>query len=108
MNPELISALGEYSIELLGAENFRTLCTLFQQQCAADIISTKPHELKLREQIYAANLGFGQFIDLLQKFAEAHDALENQQPHDTTDDPDVHNIYDVDVAPRVEDDEELN
>lgn len=91
--------LGSFSKDLLGSEAFQALQQLFSQQCAADMIATQPHESKKREQIYASHLGFEQFIDLMKKFAKAYDQIENpEQPDylDIIDDPDVHNIHEID------------
>ena len=98
MNDELIFALGGFCTELLSTEAFSALTNLYSQQCAADILQTKPGEAKEREQIYASYLGFEQFLALAKKFSEAHTALTNAptktEVEDTTDDPRVHDIYD--------------
>ncbi|MFI4971142.1 MAG: hypothetical protein ACHP7H_00565 [Hyphomicrobiales bacterium] len=109
MNDQLILELGGFCTELLGSEAFKALTQLYSQQCAADILETKPHELKKREQVYASYLGFEAFLALATKFSEAHSALTGeQQPKDTTDDPRVHDIYtdetsDTTDDPRVHD-----
>lgn len=67
--------LGMYSKELLGDQRFQTLIQLFSQQMAADMLNTQPHEAKKREGIHAAYCGFGEFTDLVSKFAEAYETL---------------------------------
>lgn len=99
MNDDTILALGSFSKELLGAEAFQALVQMYSQQCAADILGTKPHETKEREQIYASYQGFEGFLDLAKKFADAFDALHTQDnqvvaPDQDFDDPSVHDIYD--------------
>jgi hypothetical protein len=95
----MILGLGAFCQELLGSEAFSALTQMYSQQCAADILSTKPEEGKNREQIYAAYMGFEGFLALAKKFADAHIALQNETASaDTTeadiDDPRVHDIYD--------------
>jgi hypothetical protein len=82
-------------LDLLSSENFGALTQLYSQQCAADILQTKPHETKAREQIYASFQGFEGFLVLVKKFADAAQApLPEPVLVDTTDDPRVHDIYD--------------
>lgn len=84
-------------MELLSAEAFQALITMYEQQCAVDILRTEPHELKRREQIYAAYLGFEGFLALTRKFADAAQANAKPTTVETTpdrsDDPSVHDIY---------------
>lgn len=98
MNDETILSLGGFCKELLGAEAFQALVQMYSQQCAADILGTKPHETKAREQIYASYMGFEGFLDLAKKFAEGFDNLANIKPaaapDQDIDDPSVHDIYD--------------
>lgn len=99
MNDETISALGGFCTELLGAEAFQALIAMYSQQCAADILATKPHETKAREQLYASYLGFENFLALTKKFSEAFEKLQQNDnpvftPDDIIDDPSVHDIYD--------------
>ena len=96
MNDETISALGLYSKELLSAENFQALIHLFSQQCATDVLGTKPNDASAREQIYASYLGFENFLSLMKKFADAYDKLVKEQYEQVQapdDDPSVHDIY---------------
>lgn len=77
-----------YSKELLGDQRFQTLIQLFGQQMAADMLNTQPHEAKKREGIHAAYCGFGEFTDLMSKFAEAYETLAkaNELDNQTTTD----------------------
>jgi hypothetical protein len=99
LNDETISALGGFSLELLSNEAFKALVAMYEQQCAADILKTAPHETKMREQIYASYLGFEGFLALVRKFAEAAETLATTQSKqvdtapDPIDDPSVHDIY---------------
>lgn len=79
--------LGMFAKDMLGDERFQTLCTLFGQQCATDILNTAPHEAKKREGIHAAYTGFTDFTGLMSKFAEAYSTLLQQQDIDR--DPEV-------------------
>jgi hypothetical protein len=95
LNDQLILELGGFCKELLGSDAFNALTQLYSQQCAADILQSKPEDAKSREQIYAAYLGFEGFLALTKKFSDAHAALTSEPaPEDTTDDPRVHDIYD--------------
>lgn len=67
--------LGMFSKELLGDQRFQTLIQMFGQQMATDMLNTAPHEAKKREGIHAAYCGFGEFTDLISKFAEAYETL---------------------------------
>jgi hypothetical protein len=67
--------LGLYCKEALGDARFKSLIQLFGQQMAADMLNTAPHEAKKREGIHAAYCGFGEFTDLMSKFAEAYETL---------------------------------
>lgn len=103
MNDEMISGLGVYCYELLSSEAFDALCKLYSQQCAVDILQTKPHETKAREGIYAAYQGFEGFLAFAQDFAAAAEkqAQPQQQIVEPTtediDDPGVHDIYRTDL-----------
>jgi hypothetical protein len=91
----MILELGVFSKDLLASEAFQALTQLYSQQCAADILNTKPHETKAREQIYASYQGFEGFLALAKKFAETGETLTAPtETEDTTDDPRVHDIYD--------------
>jgi hypothetical protein len=84
-------------MEMLSSEAFQALVQMYSQQCAADILGTKPHEVKAREQIYASYLGFEGFLALAKKFAETHEKLittNDAAAPDPIDDPSVHDIYD--------------
>ncbi|MGY3589364.1 hypothetical protein [Bradyrhizobium sp. USDA 4350] len=97
MNDETILALGGFCKELLGAEAFQALVQMYSQQCAADILHTKPSDKSERESIYAAYQGFEGFLSLAQKFAEGFDKLTAETvstPDQDIDDPSVHDIYD--------------
>jgi hypothetical protein len=102
LNDDLIALLGQFSAELLGDERFKMLVQMYQQQCAADFLETKSTQRDQREKIHAAYTGFGDFIALVEKFAEAHKKLIDEQSTDTQalssdeDDPSVHDIYGVD------------
>lgn len=101
MNDELIALLGQFSTELLGDDRFKLMTEMFSQQCAADMLATKPEHYKKREYIHASYTGFGDFIALIHKFAEAHEKLVKEQtkeingntPEEVEDDPSVHDIY---------------
>lgn len=102
MNDDTVLALGGFCKELLGAEGFQALMTMYKQQCAVDILNTQPHETKAREFIYASSQGFESFIYLARKFAMAFDKLPQHQDNqlvaysatDYDDDASVHDIYD--------------
>lgn len=86
---------------MLSSETFKALTAMYQQQCAADILGTKPEDAAGRERTYAAFSGFNDFIALAQKFAEAHEKLTttptvSDTTDDDIDDPRVHNIYSMD------------
>ncbi len=96
MNEELIQSLGAFSHALLGADEFKTLHQLFEQQMAADVLSTKPADNIERERIYAQLQGGRAFIAHLEGFAADHTrnlqaALAVPDPDDI-DNPDVHDI----------------
>lgn len=99
MNDETISQLGGFCVELLSDEAFKALVAMYEQQCAADMLKTEPHEAKRREQIYASYLGFEGFLSLARDFAEGHAKLIREQTNQTVDapdpidDPSVHDIY---------------
>jgi len=97
MNDEVIGVLGQFCHELLEDPRFDALKQLFGQQMAADMLQTAPHEVKKREGIHAAYTGFLEFTALMQKFAEAYNALVREQLRaanpEPTDDPAAHNIY---------------
>lgn len=102
MDDTTISALGGFCKGLIDAEAFDAITKLYSQQVAVDILNTKPHETKAREQLYASYLGFENFISLVKKFAEAHDKLhvtadQQTSAHYDIDDPSVHDIYREDV-----------
>ena len=78
MNDDTILTLGMFAKDMLGDERFKTLCNLFGQQCATDMLSTAPHEAKRREGIHAAYTGFTDFTNLMSKFAEAYETLVKQ------------------------------
>jgi hypothetical protein len=103
LNDDTILALGGFCNELLGAEAFKALVAMYEQQCAVDILNTQPHETKARDYIHASHQGFQSFLGLTRKFADAFNKLpqhqENQsdapdQSEDDLDDPSVHDIYD--------------
>jgi hypothetical protein len=104
MNDELISLLGQFSKELLGDERFKVLVEMYGQQCAADMLATKPEHYKKREYIHASYTGFGDFVALIEKFASAFDKLIAEQTQQISpvpgivveDDPSVHDIYSED------------
>jgi hypothetical protein len=100
LNDELISLLGQFCNELLGDERFKVLTEMFGQQCAADMLATKPEHYKKREYIHASYTGFSDFIALVEKFGAAHRKLLEEQTQEITgapdveyDDPSVHDIY---------------
>lgn len=100
MNDDTILALGGFCSELLSDERFDALLAFYKQQCAADLFATETHATKQREQLYAAYLGFDNFIGLMRKFAEGADKIskkinaENTPDRDEfVDDPSVHDIY---------------
>lgn len=96
MNDDLIADLGGFCLELLGDQRFQALQQLFDQQCAADILGTKPDNKEARERIYHEHNGIASFLGLMGKFAEAFDKLTAPPPtvHYEDDDPSVHDIYD--------------
>jgi hypothetical protein len=102
LNDSTILALGGFCKELLGAEAFKALVAMFEQQCAVDILNTQPHETKARDYIHASHQGFQSFLGLTRKFADAFDQLPQHQDNQSAapghdeedlDDPSVHDIY---------------
>ncbi|MBW7970954.1 hypothetical protein [Bradyrhizobium sp. BR 10289] len=95
MNDETISELGGFAKDLLSSDAFKALITMYEQQCAVDMLKTKLTEE--RERIHAAYSGFEDFLSLVQKFAMAFEEQSKSPPaEDTTDDfddPRVHDIY---------------
>lgn len=99
MNDDTILALGGFCTELLSDERFDALLEFYKQQCAADLFETQKNATKEREQLFAAYLGFDNFLGLMRKFAEASDKINKRNndaptPEDVlADDPSVHDIY---------------
>lgn len=93
MNEQLVLDLGEFAKNLQDEERFQAFVALYEQQLAADLLSTKPHEQKTREQIYASLQGFRGFRAFLKDFADCREKLLNPTVPDNSDDPSVHNIY---------------
>lgn len=95
MNDEDIATLGGFCLELLGDPRFQALQSLFDQQCAADILGTAPEQKEARERVYHEHNGVAVFVGLMAKFAEAFDKLTQPPPDQTevSDDPSVHDIY---------------
>lgn len=100
MNDDTILALGGLCSELLSDERFDALLDFYKQQCAADLFATETHATKHREQLYAAYLGFDNFIALMRKFAEGADKISTKINAEAApdrdkyvDDPSVHDIY---------------
>ena len=69
MNEETKAHLGQFANELLKDERFQTFQTLFGQQMAYDMLHTLPHENKKREGIHASYVGYGEFLTVMQNFA---------------------------------------
>lgn len=97
MNDDLILELGGFCTELLGSEAFKALTQLYSQQCAADILKTKPSDKDDRERKYLSYLGFEDFLALARHFADTYAKINEQHTavESTTDDDDprVHDIY---------------
>jgi predicted ATPase len=88
INDEMIGLLGQFSKELLGDHRFKAMVELFNQQMAADMLNTAPHEHKKREGVYAAYQGFSEFTKLVQQFSDAFDSIYTEQQSSTDTDED--------------------
>jgi hypothetical protein len=73
------------------------LMTLFEQQIAHDLLTTKFNDKELREQLYHQLQGARAFHAHVASFADALEKLtspEQSEPaQDQDDDPGVHDIY---------------
>jgi hypothetical protein len=78
LNEETKVLLGQFALELLGDERFKTFQTLYGQQMAYDILHTLPHEAKKRESIHASYVGYGEFTTVLQNFADYYEQKYKQ------------------------------
>jgi hypothetical protein len=79
----MIGLLGAFAKELLGDHRFKAMVDLFNQQMAADMLNTAPHEHKKREGVYAAYQGFTEFTKLMQQFSDAFDSVYSDKPSST-------------------------
>lgn len=97
LDEEIVIALGEFSLNLLRDPKFKVLNDLFEQQVAADVLSTKPEEKQKREYLYATLQGGRAFMGQLQLFAEKYTQLTSTTQvedaiEDDIDDPSVHDF----------------
>lgn len=83
-----IVALGDYTKGLLNDETFNALFKEYTDQSLSAIVSSKPHELKLREFEYAKLQAMTGFADFLAGFATS-----------------AQKIIDRDAAPEAADDD---
>lgn len=78
-----ILALGDGARGVLSDETFNALFKQFSDLCLQTIVSSQPHEVKVREFEYAklqALIGFSQY---LASFVEAAENIKNkEQPRD--------------------------
>lgn len=98
---EMILSVGTFCSNLLQDPTFQSLQALYENSCVAETLTTKPHEVKLREFQYTKVIAFREFTDFLKKFVKQKDqAIEPEaQDHlDIIDDPGVHNINDQDYV----------
>ncbi len=101
MDNETIVGLGSYCEQLLCDPNFQFLSAYFEQNAAAELLSTKPHETKLRESIYARVTAHREFLTTMSSFVKQKtdlDQLTAPKDHlDEIDDPAVHNIFEGNI-----------
>lgn len=86
--------VGGYCNALLADPTFKYLSGYFEANAVAGLLSTQPHETKLRESIYARVLAHREFLNMLIGFAQEKADADQPTPDQTDfDDPSVHNIY---------------
>lgn len=73
MNEETKALLGQFAFELLKDPRFKTLQELYGQQMAYDMLHTLPQETKKREGIHASYVGYGEFLTVMQNFANYYE-----------------------------------
>lgn len=78
MNPDQIVALGAYCEALMRDDAFNLLCGMYREQLYTAMMSTKPHETKMREGLYAEGWGLHNFLAMMKGFVDARDALLNE------------------------------
>lgn len=96
MNDDVVLALGELASSLQRSPQFELLGQYFEQQVAADVLQTKPHEAEERERLYMRRQGYLAFLQHLGLFAAKYAELTERPPErsddDEIDDPSVHDF----------------
>lgn len=93
MDADTILRVGDYCEQLLTDPTFQWLSAYFEQNAVGEMLSTKPHETKLRESIYARVTAHHEFLAMVKDFViKKHEAIEPKETDDI-DDPSVHDIY---------------
>ena len=72
-----ILSLGAYTKDLLTGETFNELFKEYSDLSLANIVNSKPHEVKLREFEYAKLQALTGFLQHLASFAEAAENIIN-------------------------------
>jgi hypothetical protein len=85
--------VGHFCEQLLQNPTFQFICAYFEQNAAGEFLSTKGHELKSREAIYARVQAHREFLTMLGGFVSKKNEAVTEQPDHSDDDPTVHDIY---------------
>lgn len=94
MDTDTIVNVGNYCEQLLQDPTFQFLSGYFEQEAVANLLATQPHELKLRESIYARISAHREFLAKMAEFvSKKNDAVEPKDQSESIDDPTVHDIY---------------
>jgi hypothetical protein len=94
-NEQIVMAVGELANTLSRSPQFQTMITLFEQQVAHDLLTTKPDKADERERLYSQLQGQRAFTHHIAGLAEQYRAMTEQQavdPIDLIDDPSVHDF----------------
>lgn len=77
---EDVVALGDYCEKVLEAPHFNSLFDEFKSDRFNMMLSTKPHETKMREGIYAEMNALGEFLALMKSYVDKrNDLIEPNQ-----------------------------
>jgi hypothetical protein len=86
-------ALGSYCEQLLVNHFFQFLSADFEQTAIAELLNTKPHEIKAREAIYARITAHREFLLSVKQFIDKKEQALQPEQDQSDDDPTVHEIY---------------
>ncbi len=97
---EQIIELGAFAGQVLNSPYFVELTSMWETQCVDKMLQTKPTETADREYIYTQMTALRDFFGFLADFAGQSAELSEKYytPKHTTDDPEVHDIYDFDAG----------